>query len=119
MRADPIALSPAPRPARRSTGERLRGAMLALAGGHGEFLLHAETAWASITFAGTRHRLRIAFEGEAAVEAGEDLVAALPEHEFAIPRQLVADATVCGVENTLLPTPRMVVECELLLLEDA
>lgn len=119
MRADPIVLSPYPRRVRRSTGERLREAVLALAGGHGEILLHSETAWASITFAGTRHRLRIAFEGAEAVAGGEELVAALSEHEFAIPRQLVADATVCEVESTLVPEPRMVVECELLLLEDA
>lgn len=119
MRVDPITLSPGLRKARRTTGERLREAVQTLAGDQGEVLLHSETAWASITFAGTRHRLRIAFEGPEAVAGGEDLVAALPEHEFAIPRQLVADATVCGVESTLLPVPRMVVECELLLLEDA
>ena len=82
MRADPIVLSPYPRRGRRSTGERLREAVLALAGGYGEVLLHSETAWASITFAGTRHRLRMAFEGAEAVAGGEELVAALPEHEF-------------------------------------
>lgn len=119
VRADPIVLSTATRTGRRSTGERLREAVLALAGGHGDVLLHSETAWASITFAGTRHRLRIAFEGPEAVASGEELVAALPEHEFAIPRHLVADATVCGVESTPVPGPRMVVDCELLLLEDA
>lgn len=118
MRVDPITPARHRHP-RRSTGERLREAVLALAGGHGEVQHHAETAWASITFAGTRHRLRIAFTGAEEVEGGEALVAALPEHEFAIPRQLVADATVCEVESSLLPEPRMVVECELLLLEDA
>jgi hypothetical protein len=117
MRVDPIAS--ATRTGRVSTGERLREAVLALAGGQGQALRHTEAAWASITFAGTRHRLRLVFEGAEAVAAGEELVAALPEHEFAIPRQLVADATVCGVESTLLPAPRLVVECELLLLEDA
>lgn len=116
MRVDPIA--PLARSGRRSTGERLREAVLALAGGHGEVLHHGEAAWASITFAGTRHRLRIVFTGAEAVAGGEELVAALPEHEFAIPRQLVADASVTGVESTLVPEPVMVVECELLLLED-
>ncbi|GAA4041556.1 hypothetical protein GCM10022213_09750 [Parerythrobacter jejuensis] len=53
------------------------------------------------------------------MQAGEDLVATLPDHEFAIPRQLVADATITAVESELLPVPRMLVECELLLLEDA
>lgn len=116
MRVDPISPPPARKP-RRSTAERLREAVLKLADGHGEVLNHSETAWASITFAGTRHRLRITFAGDAAVRAGEELVAALPEHEFAIPRQLVADAAVIGVDSTLLPEPRMVAECELLLLE--
>jgi hypothetical protein len=119
MRADPIVLSAATRTGRRSTGERLREAVLALAGGHGEVLRHSETAWASITFAGTRHRLKIAFAGPEQVARGEALVAALPDHEFAIPRQLVADAAIAGVDSTLLPEPCMVVECELLLLEDA
>ena len=117
MRADAIRRNP--RLTRPSTGDRLRRAVLALAHGHGEVQHHAEKAWASITFAGTRHTLRVVFEGEDAVAAGEELVAALPDHEFAIPRQLVADATITGVESTLLPEPRMLVECELLLLEDA
>ena len=117
MRVDPIGHTPRPR--RKSTGERLRTAVLALASGHGEVQHHAEKAWASITFAGTRHTLRLVFEGHDAVEAGEQLVAALPDHEFAIPRQLVADATIAGVESTLVPAPRMLVECEFLLLEDA
>lgn len=117
MRVEAIG-RPAPR-VRRSTGERLREAVMALAAGHGAVLEHTETAWASVTFAGTRHRLRLGFEGAEAVAAGENLVVALPEYEFAIPRQLVADATVCGVESTLVPTPRMVVECDLLMLEDA
>ncbi|ABC63825.1 hypothetical protein [Erythrobacter litoralis] len=115
MQAEPI---PAPRRARRSIGERLRSAILALAGGHGDVQHHAEKAWASITFAGTRHTLRLVFEGDEAVAQGEALVAALPNHEFAIPRQLVADATITAVESELLPVPRMLVECELLLLED-
>ena len=117
MRADVIARKP--RPVRPSIGDRLRRAVLALADGRGEVQHHTEKAWASITFAGTRHTLRLVFEGVDAVAAGEELVAALPDHEFAIPRQLVADATITGVESTLLPEPRMLVECELLLLEDA
>ncbi|MCE2843487.1 MAG: hypothetical protein ACK44O_12700 [Novosphingobium sp.] len=56
--------------------------------------------------------------GAAAVEAGEALIAALPDHEFAIPGQLVADASVVSVEQSPLPEPRMLVELELLLLED-
>lgn len=109
-----------PRPARRQTGkDRLRDALLALGEHHGQLLAHDERAWASITFAGARHKLTLLFAGAEAVEAGERFMDALPEHEFAIPGQLVADATVEEVEHRLLPAPRLVVVCELLLLEDA
>lgn len=108
----------APFRARRNAGERLRDALLELAQGEAAVLSHAETNWASITFAGARHRLELAFEGADAVEAGELFIAALPEHEFAIPGQLVAEATVVAVDHRLDP-PRMQVSCEVLLLEDA
>ena len=67
---------------------------------------------------GTRHDVVLAFSGAEAVAAGEAFLDALPEHEFAIPRQLVADATVLSVEHTALPDPRLVVEVQLLLLEE-
>ncbi len=116
-----VITQPAPPPltARRTLSDRLREAVLALADGEGEVAAHHEKAWASITFAGTRHSLRIVFEGPEAVEAGERLIADLPDHEFTIPRQLVADATITSVESTLLPAPRMEVTCDMLLLEDA
>ena len=47
------------------------------------------------------------------------LVAELPDHEFAIAGQLVADAGVSEVEHRMVPDPRLLVRCELLLLEDA
>jgi hypothetical protein len=107
------------RTARRTTTDRLREALLALAEQRGEVLVHREKAWASITFAGTRHTLSLRFTGSEAVAAGERFVAALPEHEFAIPGQLVADATVSEVEHRLLPELQLKVGCELLLLEEA
>lgn len=113
---------PRPRPARaqrRTTADRLRAALMALADHHGQVLTHTERPWASITFAGARHSLAMLFADEHAVAAGERFIADLPEHEFALPGQLVADATVTGVDHRLLPSPRLVVECELLLLEDA
>lgn len=110
---------PLPRPpARRSAGDRLRDALLALADHRGQVLTHSERAWASITFAGARHAVTLLFAGEEAVVAGERFLAALPDHEFAIPGQLVADAAVTAVEHRLLPHPRLVVQCELLLLEE-
>ncbi|MBX7540172.1 hypothetical protein [Qipengyuania sphaerica] len=93
--------------------------MLKLSEHHGQVITHTERAWASITFAGTRHSLSILFAGDEAVEAGERFVATLPDHEFAIPGQLVADAGVVEVEHRLSPSPRLVVQCDLLLLEDA
>ena len=55
---------------------------------------------------------------EEAVKAGERFVADLPEHEFALSGHLVADATVSEVEHRLVPSPRMIVTCEVLMLEE-
>ncbi|GAB5349958.1 hypothetical protein [Alteriqipengyuania sp. 357] len=117
MRVDPID-APAARPARRGFTGRLEAALIALAHGEGDVIDHRERNWASVTFAGTRHSVRIAFEGTAAIDGGEALIAALPDHEFTFPRRLVADATVSAVDHALAPAPRMVVTCELLVLED-
>jgi len=106
-----------PRRPRRDPRDRLREALLEIAEGKAIILSHDEKSWASLTFAGARHRLELAFEGKEAVEAGELFIAFLPEHEFAIPGQLVADAAVTAVDHRLEP-PRMQVSCELLLLED-
>ncbi|MCZ8172147.1 MAG: hypothetical protein O9272_10460 [Brevundimonas sp.] len=97
----------------------LLSALIDLAQGKAELLHHAEQPWASATFAGTRHTVRLAFSGLAAIAAGEVLIEALPEHEFNLPGQLVADASITNVEHALLPEPRMEIEVALLLLEDA
>jgi len=102
---------------RRSPGDRLRTAVLGLAGKGAQLARHSEKGWASITFAGTRHTFELVFDTDV-IGAGEAFVAALPDHEFAIPGQLVADATVAAAETTLLPQPRLAVTCELLLLEE-
>jgi hypothetical protein len=107
-----------PRAARRSPAERLREELQALADGHAEFLSHSEKSWASVTFAGTRHRLALAFAGADAVEAAESFIALLPEHEFAIPKQLVADAAVIEVDHRIGADPRMEIKVELLLLDE-
>ncbi|KPL67123.1 hypothetical protein SZ64_02830 [Erythrobacter sp. SG61-1L] len=122
MLADPATL---PRPTRAvtrgrmNTSDRLRAAVQSLACGHARIASHRETSWASITFAGTRHRLELLFEGAQAVEAGEHFIAELPDYEFDIPRQLVADAAIVEVDHALTPEPRLAVSVELLLLEDA
>ena len=71
-----------------------------------------------MTFSGTRHTVVLAFAGTEAIAAGEALIEALPDHEFTIPSQLVADAAVIAVEHTAHPAPRLVVELELLLLDE-
>ena len=103
---------------RKTVAERLREALLSLSHDKAIIIGHDERAWASITFSGARHRVRLRFDGAKAVEAGELFIAFLPEHEFAIPGQLVADAAVTEVGHRLEP-PLMEVVCELLLLEEA
>lgn len=119
MRADPARR---PYPLRKlpvGTAGHLRNQLDALAQGHGKVVRHGEKAWASITFEGARHTVEIEFAGGQAVAAGEQFIAALPEHEFAIPGQIVAEATVSRAEHMLLPEPKLTVECEMLLLKDA
>ena len=102
---------------RVATADRLREALLELAHGQAAVLSHAETRWASVTFTGARHRLELRFDGAEAIEAAERFIAFLPEHEFEILGQVVADATVIEVDHRLDP-PVLTVRCELLLLQD-
>ncbi len=104
---------------RRNATDHLHEAVVALGEHRGQVLAHREKAWVSITFAGTRHSFSMLFSGDDGVEAGERFIAELPDHEFAIRGQLVADASVIYTDHRLLPSPRLVVECELLLLEEA
>lgn len=104
--------------ARLGRRDRVVEAVMALADGHGEVTEHRAKNWASITFQGQRHKLVLDFEGAAAVEAGEDLIARLPDYEFEIPGQLVADAVITAVEH--VPSlPALIVHAEILMLEDA
>lgn len=103
---------------RRTPWMQLLSALLDLAQGEAELVRHAERAWASVTFSGTRHSVVLAFTGPAAVAIGEQLIDVLPDHEFAIPGQLVADAAVVRAEHALLPQPRLEVEVEVLMLDE-
>lgn len=102
---------------RNGISGRLLDAVAQLAQGKARLAHHSEKAWASITFAGTRHRMVLEFRGEDAIEAGECFIAFLTEHEFAIPGQLVADAAVTEVDHSVEPAV-LTVTCELLLLEE-
>lgn len=84
MRADAVSVS----------GGRLARALLdaAAAAGCSALLLASRShPWASATFTGARHRLRLAVPDTDAARAWAD---ALPEAEFRLPRQLVADVAV-------------------------
>jgi hypothetical protein len=118
VRAEFKSISGAARALKRDPANQLLAALYALGRGHGALLRHEERAWASITFAGSRHTLAFRFAGDAGVAAGETFIAALPEHEFAIPHKLVADATVTAVLHTLLPKPSLEVECQVLMLDE-
>jgi hypothetical protein len=103
---------------RRTTADRVRTALKGLAGGHGTLIAHDETAWASITFAGTRHKLVLEFCGPDAVAGGEEVIERLPDYEFALPGQLVADAAITAVDHRFGAMERLEVTAVLLLLEE-
>jgi hypothetical protein len=116
MHFDPVTARLRRRP-RRLPSERLAEALLVMAGGHARIARQSEANWASVTFAGTRHCFDLVFEGEAAIEMGEDFIDDLADHEFEIPGQLVADAEVTKVDHRPAP-PLMKITCELLLVEE-
>lgn len=103
---------------RRTTADRVRAVLAGLAGGHGTVLAHEEKAWASITFSGTRHQVVLEFCGPDAVAGGEELIERLPDYEFALPGQLVADATITAVDHRFGAMERLEVTAVLLLLEE-
>ena len=103
---------------RRTIADRVRAALIGLSDGHGTLLAHDEKAWASITFSGTRHEVVLEFCGPEAVAGGEELIERLPDHEFALPGQLVADATITKVDHRFGAMERLEVTAVLLLLEE-
>jgi hypothetical protein len=106
------------RKVRATAGERLLRAVLELAGREVVLVSHAERSWASVTFHGSRQTFVLRFHGWEACDGAEQMIALLPDHEFALPGLLVADAVVIRVDQVLLPCPHMEVELEILLLED-
>lgn len=114
MQHDPIRL---PRAMRRPWLALLT-AVLNMTGGRAELIRHSEQPWASATFAGSRHTVVLAFTGAEAIDIGEAFLALLPDHEFTIPRQIVADASVARVIHSIMPEERLECEIELLLLDD-
>lgn len=108
-------LRPVPLHAERSVktkSQQLREAVDDLAKG-GKIIRHQETAWASITFAGTRHRFSLTFDD---LDAADKFLAAANEHEFSLPGQLVADCSVTNVDRWM--TGRVAADLEILALDD-
>lgn len=105
-------------PRRLATADRLLRAVQEIAGTLAEVVSHAETPWASITFSGARHTFVLRFAGSDAVSDGERFVALLPDHEFRVRGQLVADAAITRVDHEMLPAPLMEAEFEILLLHE-
>jgi len=93
--------------------------VLRVAGPKAEFVRHSERPWASVTFGGSRHSVRLVFVGAPAVADGERFVVALPDHEFNLRGRLVAEATIGAIDHDLTAGPRLTVDAELLVLDDA
>jgi len=59
----------------------------------------AETPWASVTFAGARHRLRLVIEGDGAVGAAADFLGRLPDLDLPLRGAVVADIMLLAEER--------------------
>ena len=92
-------------------------AVLTLARGAAELEEHRGTAWASATFTGMRHAMRVSLLGEDGVRIGEWLASILPDHEFRIAGHLVADIAVTAVHRRAEGTPAMTLTIEALTVE--
>ena len=92
-------------------------AVLTLAEGQAELEEHRDTSWASATFTGMRHVMRVSLTGEDGVRTGEWLASILPDHEFHIAGHLVADIAVSAVHRRAEGTPAMTLTIEALTVE--
>ena len=99
-------------------GEQLRAQLKALAVGAGTVRAHAESSWPSGAFSFTRHRLQIRFASGAEIERAEAMLAALPDHQFIIPGQLVASIAVVAMDQVNGDAPRLDVTIEAVLMEE-
>jgi hypothetical protein len=92
-------------------------AVLTLARGAAELDEHRGTAWASATFTGMRHAMRVSLLGEDGVRTGEWLASILPDHEFRIAGHLVADIAVTAIHRRTEGIPAMTLTIEALTVE--
>ncbi|GGB60281.1 hypothetical protein [Blastomonas aquatica] len=92
-------------------------AVLSLARGDAALEEHRGTTWASATFTGMRHVMRLRFDGEQAVATAHWLTRILPEHEFTISGHLVADIAVTDTHRRNEGAPVMTLIVEALTVE--
>lgn len=93
-------------------------ALLDLCAGDAALEWHRGTAWASATFTGMRHALRLSFAGAAAVRRGEWLAAMVASHEFELPGHIVADMMVTERQLQGAGEPALSLTLEALTVED-
>jgi len=86
----------------RSLGERLARVVSAKIGAIGGTIRVEpieQTDWASVTFTGARHRLRVILDGEGAVGAAADFLDQLPDLDLPLPGHIVADIALVTEER--------------------
>jgi len=79
--------------------ERALRAAFAGFGGSVQAATLSQTPWASVTFAGARHRLRLAIHGEGAIGAAADFLASLTDLDLPLPGAIVADIALVSEER--------------------
>ncbi|WP_373488211.1 hypothetical protein [Blastomonas sp.] len=104
---------------RRDPATALIRALIALAGPGVELQEHRGTSWASATFAGMRHVLRLHFAGADAVAQGDQLARRLGDQEFTIAGHIVADIAVRDTHRRCDGEPALTLTIEALTVEDA
>ena len=85
---------------------RLIRQLLTLAGPTVELVQATEREWASATFSGARHAVTLRIPLDHSAAAAPAFIAGLPDHEFDLPGQIVADCVVTLQQRTLDPTYR-------------
>lgn len=92
-------------------------ALLTLAAGHATLEEHRGTSWASATFSGMRHVMQLRFDGDQGVQTADWLARILPEHEFSISGQIVADIAIADRHRRDEGAPSMTLIIEALTVE--
>ena len=81
-----------PRP--RSTAARLIATLREMAGEEAQIISAHEREWASATFGGARHSIMLRLPLAAIDAPVPRMLSTLPDHEFTLPGEIVADCTV-------------------------